>query len=476
MKIKLLLLFLLTSCSVGPNYIKPELIIPASYKNAQGEWKIAEPKESIDRKNWWAIFNDCLLSELEDRADKANQNIAVAEAQYREALAIIKETRANFFPVFSVVASETKSRTSLSATQATSNITPKALISKNTQITLQGSWEPDLWGTIRRQLESDEAAAQASFANLAVVKLSVQASLAQYYFQLRALDNVQFLLDEMVSLYEKFLAKIKSQYMAGTSSRLTVLQAESQLELARIQSADNKVNRSQYEHAIAALIGEPPAHFSIPPVQTSLVVPLIPIEIPSMLLERRPDIANAERLMAEQNALIGVSTAAYFPTLMLTGGRGYSTPSFRHLFSVPSLVWSLGVQLTETLFDAGARSAKIEAASESYQAAVATYRQTVLSAFQEVENYLVKSRIYEDESKMYHKAVRISENEYKYYLNGYNAGISSSLDVLNALFSFYTERKNEITLKSQQMVTAVGLIKALGGNWLDPQLGTVEQN
>lgn len=459
-------LILLAGCSVGPDYRRPEVAVPQAYKEATAPhlWKVATPKDTIDRGRWWHIFDDPILNDLEERATCCNQNIAVAQAQYQQALAIVNEAIAGFFPIISGSVGDMKSRTQPVITSP--GLSPTSSAPYNTaSLGLQSTWEVDLWGSIRRLVEADEAAAQASEAELAAVQLSTQATLAQTYFQLRALDEAQNVFNESVAAYEKFLRLTKNQYKAGTASQLAILQAEAQLEAINVQSIDNGVARAQYEHAIAVLANYPPGNFTIAKRTSRLTPPEIPLEIPSSLLERRPDIANAERLMAQANAQIGVATSAFFPTLTLTGSRSYEKRSFANLLSAPSIVWSLGAQLTETIFDAGARCAAVDAADANYHATVATYRQTVLAAFQDVEDNLSTLRILNQEYAAQDRALVVAQKELIYARNEYNAGTASTLDVLNALFDVYVAKRNAIDIASRQMTAAAGLIKALGGDY-----------
>ncbi len=467
--------FLLYGCAVGPDYTRPEVVVPAAYKETpslkenKGAWKVATPQDTMNQGPWWLIFNDAALNALETEATASNQNIAVSEAQYNQALAIVREAKAGFFPILSGTGGDTKSRSwssnATSGTGGTSSSTGGKMISNSASATLQATWEPDLWGSVRRLVEADEAAAEASTAQLAATRLSTQATLAQAYFQLRALDEAQGMLDESATAYEKFLKITKNQYAAGTASRLAILQAEAQLQAIRVLAIDNGVARAQFEHSIAVLMGRPPANFSIPRQSSCLMPPSIPLEVPSVLLERRPDIANAERLMAQANAQIGVATAAFFPLVALSGSRGAGSKSFGHLFSNPAPFWSLGAQVTETIFDGGSRSAAIDAADAAYQATVASYRQTVLAAFQDVEDNLATLNILQAEMKAQEKAVVTAEKEFVFALNEYKAGIVAATDVLTALFNMYTAKRSAVTLASRRMVAAVGLIKALGGGW-----------
>lgn len=454
---------LLLGCSVGPDYVRPDVDIPTTYKEAPPHaWKIATPQDILDQGEWWQVFNDPDLNHLEEQATAANQSIDVAQAQYRQALAIVDEAKAGFFPTLSGSIGDAKSRSqSLNSMGTSSSTTGKPF--NTASFGFQSTWEVDLWGNIRRLVEADEAAAQASAAQVSAVRLSIQATLAQTYFQLRALDEAQVILDESVTAYEKFLKITKNQYKAGTASQLTILQADAQLQAIKVLAIDNGIARAQHEHALAVLTNHPPANFSIPRKAHPLILPQLPLEVPSVLLERRPDIANAERLMAQANAQIGVATSAFFPLLTLSGSRTHQNKSFGHLLSAPSILWSLGAQLTETIIDGGSRSAAVHAADAAYHASVATYRQTVLSAFQDVEDNLSTLRILDSEHMAQNNAVRAAQKQFTYTMNEYKSGTASSLDVLTALFNAYVARRNAINISSRQMTAAVGLIKALGG-------------
>jgi len=456
----------LVGCNVGPDYERPKVPVPEVYKEASVSqpWKVATPKDLSDRGRWWQIFNDPILNDLEERATLCNQSIAVAQSQYQQALAILSQAQAGFFPTLSASVGDMKSRTQ-SLSEAPGFSSSSSAPFNTASLGLQTSWEVDLWGNIRRLVEADEAAAQASEAQLTAIKLSTQATLAQTYFQLRALDEIQDAFDESVTAYEKFLKLTRNEYNAGTASQLAILQAEAQLEAIKVQSIDNGVARAQYEHSIAVLANYPPGNFTIAKRVSRLVPPEIPLEIPSALLERRPDIANAERLMAQANAQIGVATSAFFPALTLTGSRSYEKKSFANLLSAPAIVWSLGAQLTETVFDGGARCAAVDAADANYQATVATYRQTVLAAFQDVEDNLSTLRILNQESAIQETAVVNAQKQLTYTMNQYKAGTASSLDVLTALFNVYVAKRNAIAISSRQMTAATGLIKALGGDY-----------
>jgi NodT family efflux transporter outer membrane factor (OMF) lipoprotein len=471
----LMLASLVSGCAVGPDYENPEVLVPLAYKEASSEdWKMATPQDSADRGKWWLVFNDPILNELEDKATECNQNIAVARAQYDKALALVDAAKAGFFPLMTASIADRKANlpggsTTTSVTNVQSLTGSSAASGANTSAArgfsagYQATWEPDLWGSVRRLVESEEAAAQASEAQLANVKLATQGTLAQTYFQLRALDEAKDVYDESVAAYEKFLKLTKNQYKAGTASQLAIMQADSQLQAIKVQAIDIGVARAQYEHAIAILIDTPPSNFSIPRRKSQLVPPKVPEEIPSALLERRPDIANAERLVAQANARIGVATAAFYPTLTLSGSKIFQATSFPKLFSAPIIAWSLGAQLAQTVFDGGTRWSALESSKADYLVTVGTYRQTVLAAFQDVEDNLSNLRILNQESAAQASAVRAAEKQSTYTLNEYKAGTASSLDVLNALFLVYSAKINATNIASRQMTAAAGLIKALGG-------------
>jgi NodT family efflux transporter outer membrane factor (OMF) lipoprotein len=455
----------LVGCNVGPDYHRPDVETPVVYKESSSQWKMAAPADMADRGPWWLIFNDPVLNNLEERATSCNQTIAIAQSQHAQALAIIDEAAAGFFPSLAASLGDAKSRTQ-SVNRSSSNASGVNSKPFNTaSLGVQSTWEVDLWGNIRRLVEADEAAAQASEAQVAAIRLSTQAMLAQTYFQLRALDEGQSILEENISSSEKFLRLTKNQYKAGMASQLAVLQADAQLQAIKVQAIDNGVARAQYEHAIAVLTNYPPSNFSITRRPSRLTPPEIPLEIPSVLLERRPDIAQNERLMAQANAQIGVATSAFFPMITLSGSRTFQKKSFVHLLSAPAVAWSLGSQLTQTLFDGGARCAAIEAADAGYHATVATYRQTVLTAFQDVEDNLSTLRILRAEYKAQDAAVISSQKQLKFTMNAYKAGTASSLDVLNASANLFASQRNALSIASRQMVAAVGLIKALGGDY-----------
>lgn len=461
-------LLFVSGCAVGPDYIKPTTVVPSDYKEAPKGWKMAEPQDDCTRGEWWLAFNDPILNELMLNANQANQSIIQAEAQYRQALALVMQARASLAPQLTGNASASRDKSPIlnNLNQDTNNradfgnhITNEYLITAN------ALWELDLWGSVRRLVEANIAAADASRAQLALTALSMQATLAQTYFQLRGIDGDQRVLDNTVQNYQKLYKITHNRYEVGTVSKAAVLQVQSQLEQAQVAAIDNRINRALYEHAIAVLMGIPPAHFSLPPCDTNHPVPNIALEVPSTLLERRPDIAQAERQVAEANAQIGVAIAAYYPVISLTGTYGNNSNHFQQLFSGPATLWSIGSQLAATLFDGGARDANVVGARANFDATVANYRQVVLAAFQEVEDNLATLRILEKELAAQEAAVKTAEHALKLVMNEYQAGTVGLADVLNAEITAFTAQKGANDVAYRRFVAATGLIKALGGGW-----------
>jgi len=453
------------SCAVGPDYVRPAAEKPSAFKESL-HWKQAEPKDTAIRGQWWELFNDATLNGLEEQIAVSNQNVKTAEAQFRQARALIAEARAAYFPILSGNVSE--SRNSVGAGSASSTHSGGTYNTYN--VSLDASWEPDLWGRVRRTVEANEASAQASAADLASVQLSAQANLATAYLSLRVADEQKRLLDDTVKAYRKFLELTQNLYNSGVDARSDVLQASVQLKTTEAQAIDVGVQRAQYEHAIAILIGKAPADFSLEAVNNVPQVPAIPLGLPSELLERRPDIAGSERRVAAANAEIGVAKAAFFPDLTLAASGGYQSSTLSNWISLPNRVWSIGPSLVETLFDAGLRSAQSEAAIASYDQAVATYRQTVLGGFQEVEDNLAALRILEEESAKRQSAVKDSEDAVTINLNQYKAGTISYLNVATAQAVELNNKLAALTVENQRLTAAATLIKALGGGWQQTEL------
>jgi NodT family efflux transporter outer membrane factor (OMF) lipoprotein len=460
-------LALLSACAVGPDYKRPDVEQPAAFKEAAG-WKMAQPRDEEIRGNWWEAYNDPLLNQLQEQASTANLSLAQAEAAYRQALAAVQGARAAYFPT---VGAEFDVTRSSSATVRNNQVTTNTSTSgarTNHSLSLNASWEPDLWGRVRRSVEASSSSAQASAADLQNVRLSMQTALAQDYFQLRALDSQQQLLDRTLRDYERSLKLTQNQYEAGVVARANVVQAQTQLKNAQTQALDIGVQRAQLEHAIALLVGKAPASFSIAPSPLSANVPDIPVALPSSLLERRPDIAAAERRVAAANAEIGVAKAAYFPSLGLSANGGYQSNTMSNLLSLPNRFWSIGPSLALTLLDGGARRAQTDQAIAAYDQNVAIYRQTVLTGFQEVEDNLAALRILEQEAQTQDEAVQLARQSVAIATNQYKAGVVSYLEVITAQTTALNSEINAVNILNRRLAASVLLIKALGGGWHVP--------
>lgn len=452
---------LLTACTVGPDYVKPVFEAPPAYKEING-WKMAQPKDTAIRGAWWEIFNDAQLNALEEQVNISNQNLAAAEAQFRQAQALVQAARAGYFPTVTIGASVTRSQQS--ANLSSGSFSTRGAVT-DYSLPLDISWEADLWGRIRRTIESSQAGAQASAADLETIRLSTQAALAQDYFQLRALDAQKQLLDSTVNDLEKFFEMTKNRYASGVASKADVLQAETQLKTTSAQAIDVGVQRAQLEHAIALLTGKPASTFTIPAAPLGTTPPAIPIGVPSELLERRPDIAAAERRVAAANAQIGAAMAAYFPRLTLSGSGGFESSSFSNWLSWPSRFWSVGPAISETIFDGGLRGAQTDQARAAYDAMVASYRQAVLTAFQEVEDNLAALRILDEEARVQDEAVTAAQQSVTVTVNQYKAGTVSYLDVVVSQTAALNNERTAVDILGRRMTASVLLVKALGGGW-----------
>jgi NodT family efflux transporter outer membrane factor (OMF) lipoprotein len=453
-------LALIAGCTVGPNYARPTMNIPAGYKEMDG-WKIAQPRDETLRGRWWEMFGDPVLNALESQVDISNQNIAQAEAAFREAQALVQQVRAEYFPTVTIGFGVTNSS---SSTTLSSKNTRRTTTTQHS-LPVDVSWEIDVWGRIRRQVESQSASAQASAADLESARLSAHAELAQDYFQLRALDAQKRLLDQTVIEYQKSLEITQNQYTAGIVSRADVLQAETQLKTTQAQAINVGVQRAQLEHAVALLVGKSPAELNIPSAPLTTPLPVIPVGIPSEILERRPDIAAAERTAAAANAQIGVAEAAYFPAVSLTASLGLESSSISKLISASSRFWSVGPAISETIFDGGLRAAQTDQARAVYDANVAFYRQTVLTAFQQVEDNLAALRILESEGQVQEEAVNAAQQSVAVLTNQYKAGTVSYLNVITAQTTLLANQQTAIAILGNRLNAAVLLIEALGGGW-----------
>ncbi len=450
----------LVSCAVGPDYLRPDAAVYDAYKEATG-WKVAEPQDESNRGNWWEIFGDPQLSALIESINISNQNVHLAEAQFRQAQALAAQSRAALFPTLDANASITRSR---SPTGLVGGTTAGRIIN-NRSVALSSSWELDLWGGLRRALESSAAGAQASAADLAAARLSAQAELASDYFQLRVLDAQKQLLDDTATAFDKSLELTRNRYAAGVAAKVDVVQAETQLKSTQAQAIDTGVQRAQLEHAIAILIGKPPSEFSLARVPLAVTMPRVPLGLPSELLERRPDVAAAERRAAAANARIGVARAAYFPSLTLSGNTGFRSAAATDLFAASSRFWSIGPALAQSIFDAGLRRAQTEQAIAAYDATVAQYRQAVLAGFQEVEDNLAALRVLGEEAEVQEEAVRAARESVLLTTNQYKAGIVSYINVVTVQTTQLNNERTAVGILGRQLVAAVTLVKALGGGW-----------
>ncbi|KVC39133.1 efflux transporter outer membrane subunit [Burkholderia pseudomultivorans] len=457
---------LLAGCAVGPDYHRPDTSIPAAFKEAPAGWKVAQPADRADRGPWWTVYNDPQLNALIDKLNASNQTIAQSAAAYRQARALVTEARAAYFPTVGLSASGSRSRTPRASSSSSSTFGgSSSTIGNSYSVGLDASWEPDLWGKVSRTVSAQRAGEAAAAADLANARLSQQALLAQTYFQLRTSDALQKLLDDTVQSYQQSLKLTENQYAQGVAARVDVIQAQTQLQSAQAASIDNGVARAQYEHAIATLIGEPASTFSLPPMPLAAEPPVTPVDVPSALLERRPDIAAAERRAAAANEQIGVAISAFFPTLTLSASGGFESSVWSQLFTLPARFWTVGPQLAATLFDAGLRAAQTEAARATYDQDVAAYRLSVLSAFQDVEDNLASQRILAQEIDVQRQAVENAQHSLAIVTNQYKAGTVAYLNVLTAQATAFTAQQKLASIAGQRMVSSVGLVKALGGGW-----------
>ena len=459
------------ACAVGPNYKRPQAPVPAAYREplpegvVPGEWKAAKPNDDSARGNWWEIFGDPILSALEEQVTVSNQNIAQAEARFRGARAAVRGARADFFPT--ITASPAVTRSEGGRTRNTT-LVPRPITTYELPVDL--SYEADVFGRIRRNVEANVANAQASAADLEAIRLSSHAELAVDYFQLRGLDAQKRLLDSTVGAFEKALQLTVNRHDQGIASGVDVAQAETQLQTTRAQSTDVSVGRAQFEHAIAILVGKPPGDFVLAATSDDYVPPPIPLVLPSELLERRPEIAASERRVAAANAQIGVATAAFFPQLLLNASGGYASSTLSNFFSLPNRFWSIGPSLVQTIFDGGKRRATTDQAWAAYDAAVAAYRLEVLTAFQEVEDNLAALTILAQEAVQQADAVAAAERSLSLARTRYEGGITTYLEVITAQSAALANERNAVDLLTRRMTASVNLVKALGGGWQASEL------
>ena len=475
---------LLAGCTVGPKYHAPTAdtpaaykeLTPADYKNTEG-WKVAQPKDDALRGKWWEIFGDPQLNALEEKVNVWNQNIAAAAASFFAARALVKEARSQLFPTVTTNPAITVQRPSATSSTSKAEGSTSSAVGTFTDYTLpfDATWQPDLFGRIRNTIKSAANGAQASAADLENTRLTVQADVAVDYFQLRGQDALKQLLDSTVVAFQQSLDLTRALYETGIGTDEAVAEAETQLEATQAQDAALGIQRAQFEHAIAMLTGQPASTFSIPIEPLKSSPPAIPFGVPSQLLERRPDIAEAERLVAQANAQIGIARAAYFPTVTLSAAAGMASTAIASWFTWPSRFFSIGPAAAETIFDAGLRRATVEQFRAQYDETVANYRQTVLTAFQQVEDNLASLRILSVEIQYQDTAVKSAEKTLAIAQDRYKLGIDPYLNVLTAQTALLSNQETAVNLRIQQMTASGGLIEALGGGWNASQLPSPAQ-
>lgn len=458
---------LMTGCMVGPKYSRPAAPVTPGYKEPPPDtfretkdWKTAGAGQPLPGK-WWQVFGDARLNSLEEQVAPANQDLKVAEARFREARAMVRLNRAAQFPTISVGPGAASVRDS--AHQAYAPPNPGA--SGEFVLPFDLSYELDLWGRVRRTVNAAREEAQASAADLATATLSLQAEVAFDYFELRSADAQKKLLDDTVKAYADAVALTRNRFEGGAAPKSDLAQAQTQLDTTRVQDTDVGVQRAAFEHAIAVLIGQPPADFRIDAAPLDIEPPVIPVGLPSQLLERRPDIAAAERRVAEANEQIGIARAAFYPTVTLSASAGLSGSSLLNWFTWPSRFWAVGPSMAETLFDAGRRHASSDAAIAGYDATVAAYRQTTLSAFQQVEDNLAALRILDEENRQQRQAVADADESLRIFTNRYKGGVDNYLQVITAQTAALQNERNQVDILRRRMDSSVLLIKALGGGW-----------
>jgi NodT family efflux transporter outer membrane factor (OMF) lipoprotein len=461
----------LAACEVGPNYHRSPVETPPAFKEAAG-WTPAQPADGVDRGDWWTVFNDPLLNQLESQVAVSNQNLKAALEAYNQAHDVVAQDRAALFPSLNLTGLTTLSKHGGSATVTSAGaVVQGSKPLSQYQVQLGASWAPDVWGKIRRQVEGAKANAQASYADLANARLSAQSTLAADYLELRLVDAQKGVLTSTAAAYTKALTITRNQYNAGTVSKGVMLQAQTTLLNAQANLADLDTQRTASEHAIAVLTGRPPADLTIAPDPTwKPNLPQTPIELPSTLLERRPDIAAAERSVAAANAQIGVQVAGYYPNLTLSGSGGLASTNISQLFNASSELWSIGANVAQTVFNGGLTTALVREAKAAHDQAIAQYRQTVLTAFQQVEDDLSASRVLQSEEPLRQDASNAANQEETIALNEYRAGTVDYTTVVTAQATALSARQTLLTLQVQRMTTEVSLIEALGGGWSATQL------
>ena len=451
------LLFLLAGCAVGPDYRKPEVAAPAAYKEA-GTWVVAKPSDTVPKGKWWEAFRDPVLNGLAEQVEVSNQSLAAAAARYRQAQAATAGARSSYFPVLGYDVNGQRQG------QGTGLVTGSGVGNRYTA-ELNAKWEVDLWGGIRRQVEAASAAQQASEADLNNARLSLQAQLVTNYFLLRVADMNVALLEDTVKAFETSLKMTQNRYVGGVAAKVDVVQAQAQLASTQASLVDLRATRASLEHSIAVLIGKSPAEFSLEPVRFEVHIPDVPPGVPSTLLERRPDIASAERSMAAANARIGVATAAYFPSIGLSGYYGSTASATSRLLEAPFRIWAVGADLAGTIIDFGARSSQADLARAQYDEQVANYRQAVLAGLQEVEDNLASVHWLAEETQVEEEAARAARESVTLTVNQYKAGTVSYLNVVTVQATQLSEEARLVTLLGRRLSATVSLMRALGGTW-----------
>ncbi|HKW26511.1 MAG TPA: efflux transporter outer membrane subunit [Terriglobales bacterium] len=449
-------------CTVGPRYSRPTAPVPPAYKES-GAWKQAQPSEHALGGNWWTMFNDPQLNALEQQVNVSNQNLKAAEAQFLQVRAQLRYYRADYYPTITGGASAARAHTSENRQPHSTTLSGRTFTDLMLPVTL--SYQADVWGRVRKTVEASREQAQASAADLAAVNLAMHADLALDYFQARSLDAEEQLLKSTVADYQRALQLTQNRYQGGLASGLDVQQAQAQLDATRAQALDVGVLRAQYEHAVATLVGTPAPSFNLPPLPLSMPPPVIPLGLPSELLERRPDIAGAERHVAAANAQVGIAASAYYPVLNLAASAGFESGSITTLISGPSLFWSAGPAAAATLFDVGRRRALSEEARAAYEQTVANYRETVLTGFQQVEDELNAISLLEKEAQVQGEAVAAAQKALATATNRYKGGVTSYLEVITAQNVALTNEVAAVNILGRRMAASVLLIQALGGGW-----------
>jgi NodT family efflux transporter outer membrane factor (OMF) lipoprotein len=472
---------LLAGCNVGPAYLPPAMTAPAAFKESPTQfkeidgWTVAKPQDAALRGKWWEIYNEPDLNSFEEQLNIDNQNIRQAFENFMEARALVREARSQYFPTVGVGGSYTRSRTSSNIGSAASSGTTGGKQSQVFSLPADVSWEPDLWDKVRNTVRASQYTAQLTAADLENEKLTEQASLAQYFFEIRGQDALQKLLNDTVEADKKAVEVVRAAYDTGVGDQISVVEAQTTLESAQSAAINLGIARAQYEHAIAMLIGKPATEFSIPVEAKTSAPPPIPVGLPSQLLERRPDIAAAERNMAAANAKIGVARAAFYPALTLSATGGVESSAMKNLLNWPSRFWSVGASVSETVYDGGLRRATLNQYIAIYNANVAAYRQSVLVAFEQVEDSLAAVRILSQQILRQQEAVDSSRTFLQLELTRYNAGIDPYIDVVTAQTTLLSNQQSLTNLQVQEMTASVQLIEALGGGWDRAELPTRDQ-